>query len=101
MNCSVSCGLFSSSFQVVERVTIFVMDANDEKPDFKNMPAIIDVLEVSCVLCLNQVPVSPQKIDKVIQYTLLLKKLCFLFLVGIVLFWIFYDFFQDLYCSLT
>lgn len=34
-------------FQVVERVTIFVMDANDEKPEFKNMPAIIDVLEVS------------------------------------------------------
>ena len=23
------------------------MDANDEKPDFQNMPAIIDVLEVS------------------------------------------------------
>lgn len=39
--------LSSSSFQVVERVTIFVMDANDEKPDFQNMPAIIDVLEVS------------------------------------------------------
>lgn len=33
--------------QVVERVTIFVMDANDEKPEFKNMPAIIDVVEVS------------------------------------------------------
>uniref|UniRef100_A0A7N6BWY3 Photoreceptor cadherin n=1 Tax=Anabas testudineus TaxID=64144 RepID=A0A7N6BWY3_ANATE len=32
---------------VVERVTIFVMDANDEKPEFKNMPAIIDVLETT------------------------------------------------------
>ncbi|KAG7511650.1 cadherin-related family member 1-like [Solea senegalensis] len=31
--------------KVVERVTIFVMDANDEKPEFQNMPAIIDVLE--------------------------------------------------------
>lgn len=36
-----------SFFQVVERVTVFVMDTNDEKPEFKNMPAIIDVLEVS------------------------------------------------------
>ncbi|XP_049456507.1 cadherin-related family member 1 [Epinephelus fuscoguttatus] len=33
--------------KVVERVTIFVMDANDEKPDFQNMPAIIDVLETT------------------------------------------------------
>ncbi|XP_035027697.1 cadherin-related family member 1 isoform X1 [Hippoglossus stenolepis] len=33
--------------KVVERVTIFVMDANDEKPEFKNMPAIIDVLETT------------------------------------------------------
>ncbi|XP_054654281.1 cadherin-related family member 1 isoform X1 [Dunckerocampus dactyliophorus] len=33
--------------QVVERVTIFVMDANDEKPQFQNMPAIIDVLETT------------------------------------------------------
>ncbi|XP_040035379.1 cadherin-related family member 1a isoform X1 [Gasterosteus aculeatus] len=31
--------------RVVERVTVFVMDANDEKPEFQNMPAIIDVLE--------------------------------------------------------
>uniref|UniRef100_I3KQ88 Photoreceptor cadherin n=1 Tax=Oreochromis niloticus TaxID=8128 RepID=I3KQ88_ORENI len=28
-------------------VTIFVMDANDEKPEFQNMPAIIDVLETT------------------------------------------------------
>lgn len=34
-------------FQVVERVTVFVMDANDEKPEFLNMPAITDVMEVS------------------------------------------------------
>ncbi|XP_012736049.2 cadherin-related family member 1 isoform X1 [Fundulus heteroclitus] len=33
--------------EVVERVTIFVMDANDEKPEFQNMPAIIDVLETT------------------------------------------------------
>ncbi|XP_054886048.1 cadherin-related family member 1 isoform X2 [Poeciliopsis prolifica] len=33
--------------QVVERVTIFVTDANDEKPEFQNMPAIIDVLETT------------------------------------------------------
>ncbi|XP_054606262.2 cadherin-related family member 1a isoform X2 [Nothobranchius furzeri] len=33
--------------KVMERVTIFVMDANDEKPDFQNMPAIIDVLETT------------------------------------------------------
>ncbi|XP_023149724.2 cadherin-related family member 1 isoform X1 [Amphiprion ocellaris] len=33
--------------KVVERVTIFVMDANDEKPEFQNMPAIIDVVETT------------------------------------------------------
>ncbi|XP_074532457.1 cadherin-related family member 1a [Halichoeres trimaculatus] len=33
--------------KVVERVTIFVMDANDEKPEFQNLPAIIDVLETT------------------------------------------------------
>ncbi|XP_077352452.1 cadherin-related family member 1a isoform X2 [Festucalex cinctus] len=33
--------------KVVERVTIFVMDTNDEKPEFQNMPAIIDVLETT------------------------------------------------------
>uniref|UniRef100_A0A7N8WIC4 Photoreceptor cadherin n=1 Tax=Mastacembelus armatus TaxID=205130 RepID=A0A7N8WIC4_9TELE len=33
--------------KVVERVTVFVMDANDEKPEFQNMPAIIDVLETT------------------------------------------------------
>ncbi|KAE8280672.1 Cadherin-related family member 1 Photoreceptor cadherin [Larimichthys crocea] len=33
--------------KVVERVTIFVMDTNDEKPEFYNMPAIIDVLETT------------------------------------------------------
>ncbi|XP_034408393.1 cadherin-related family member 1 [Cyclopterus lumpus] len=33
--------------QVVERVTVFVMDANDEKPEFQNMPAIIDVMETT------------------------------------------------------
>ncbi|XP_072247702.1 cadherin-related family member 1a [Leuresthes tenuis] len=33
--------------KVVERVTIFVMDANDEKPEFQNLPAIIDVVETT------------------------------------------------------
>ncbi|KAK2824340.1 hypothetical protein Q5P01_021515 [Channa striata] len=33
--------------KVVERVTVFVMDANDEKPEFRNMPAIIDVDETT------------------------------------------------------
>ncbi|XP_075933344.1 cadherin-related family member 1a [Anarhichas minor] len=33
--------------KVVERVTVFVMDANDEKPEFQNMPALIDVLETT------------------------------------------------------
>ncbi|XP_068424583.1 cadherin-related family member 1a [Clinocottus analis] len=33
--------------KVVERVTVFIMDANDEKPEFQNMPAIIDVLETT------------------------------------------------------
>ncbi|XP_037542730.1 cadherin-related family member 1 [Nematolebias whitei] len=33
--------------QVVEKVTIFVMDANDEKPEFQNMPTIIDVVETT------------------------------------------------------
>ncbi|MEQ2282861.1 Cadherin- member 1 [Ameca splendens] len=33
--------------KVVERVTIFVMDSNDEKPEFQNLPAIIDVLETT------------------------------------------------------
>ncbi|XP_034040249.1 cadherin-related family member 1 [Thalassophryne amazonica] len=33
--------------KVVERVTVFVMDTNDEKPEFQNMPAIINVLETT------------------------------------------------------
>ncbi|KAG8000140.1 Cadherin-related family member 1 [Nibea albiflora] len=33
--------------KVVERVTVFVMDTNDEKPEFYNLPAIIDVLETT------------------------------------------------------
>lgn len=35
------------SYQVTEKVQVFVMDANDDKPQFQNMPAIVDVLEVS------------------------------------------------------
>ncbi|TRY95940.1 hypothetical protein DNTS_001947, partial [Danionella cerebrum] len=31
--------------KVVEKVSIFVMDANDERPQFQNMPSIVDVLE--------------------------------------------------------
>ncbi|KAM6956192.1 cadherin-related family member 1a [Aplochiton taeniatus] len=33
--------------QVVEKVTVFVMDANDERPEFQNMPSIVDVLETA------------------------------------------------------
>ncbi|KAK0133876.1 Cadherin-related family member 1 [Merluccius polli] len=33
--------------KVVERVTVFVMDANDEKPEFQNMPTIVNVLETA------------------------------------------------------
>ncbi|XP_068183992.1 cadherin-related family member 1a [Antennarius striatus] len=33
--------------KVVERVTIFVMDANDERPEFQNLPAIVDVVETT------------------------------------------------------
>ncbi|KAK5882476.1 hypothetical protein CesoFtcFv8_021058 [Champsocephalus esox] len=33
--------------KVVERVTVFVMDANDEKPEFQNLPTIIEVLETT------------------------------------------------------
>ncbi|XP_069548668.1 cadherin-related family member 1a [Brachyistius frenatus] len=33
--------------KVVERVTIFVMDTNDEKPEFQNMPTIINVVETT------------------------------------------------------
>ncbi|KAF7656514.1 hypothetical protein LDENG_00040300, partial [Lucifuga dentata] len=33
--------------KVVEKVTVFVMDANDERPEFQNMPAIINVLETT------------------------------------------------------
>ncbi|XP_076016395.1 cadherin-related family member 1a [Genypterus blacodes] len=33
--------------KVVEKVTIFVMDANDERPEFQNMPGIINVLETT------------------------------------------------------
>ncbi|XP_041921958.1 cadherin-related family member 1 [Alosa sapidissima] len=31
--------------KVTEKVQVFVMDVNDEKPQFQNMPAIVDVLE--------------------------------------------------------
>ncbi|XP_063048086.1 cadherin-related family member 1 [Engraulis encrasicolus] len=31
--------------KVTEKVQVFVMDANDDKPQFQNMPAIVDVLE--------------------------------------------------------
>ncbi|XP_068597553.1 cadherin-related family member 1a [Brachionichthys hirsutus] len=33
--------------RVVERVTVFVMDANDERPEFQNMPAVINVVETT------------------------------------------------------
>lgn len=36
--------------QVVERVSVFVTDANDEKPEFFNLPFIVDVSEVSTIL---------------------------------------------------
>ncbi|KAI7805319.1 putative cadherin-related family member 1 [Triplophysa rosa] len=31
--------------KVVEKVTVFVLDANDERPQFQNMPSIVDVPE--------------------------------------------------------
>ncbi|KAI2657873.1 Cadherin-related family member 1 [Labeo rohita] len=31
--------------EVVEKVSVFVMDANDERPQFQNMPSIVDVPE--------------------------------------------------------
>lgn len=34
------------SCQVAEKVSVFVMDANDESPQFQNMPSIVDVPEV-------------------------------------------------------
>lgn len=34
------------SCQVVEKVSVIVMDANDERPQFQNMPSIVDVPEV-------------------------------------------------------
>lgn len=33
-------------FQVVETVRIFVTDANDEAPEFQNLPFVVDVSEV-------------------------------------------------------
>lgn len=35
-----------SSFQVFETVRVFVTDANDEPPEFQNLPFIIDIPEV-------------------------------------------------------
>lgn len=32
--------------QVAEKVSVFVMDANDERPQFQSMPSIVDVPEV-------------------------------------------------------
>jgi len=34
------------SCQVVEKVSVIVTDANDERPQFQNMPSIVDVPEV-------------------------------------------------------
>lgn len=36
-------------FKVIEKVRVFVLDANDERPQFQNMPSIVDVPEVSDV----------------------------------------------------
>ncbi|XP_067093062.1 cadherin-related family member 1a [Osmerus mordax] len=33
--------------KVTEKVTVFVMDANDERPEFENMPSIVDVPETT------------------------------------------------------
>lgn len=38
---------FARCFQVVETVRVFVTDANDEPPEFQNLPFIIDVPEVT------------------------------------------------------
>lgn len=55
---SYSVNLLRLVLQVVERVTIFVMDANDEKPEFQNMPGIIDVLEVGQDREIEYLPVN-------------------------------------------
>lgn len=40
-------GKYNSLFlQVVETVRVFVSDANDESPEFLNLPFIIDIPEV-------------------------------------------------------
>lgn len=38
--------LYISLLQVVENVRVFITDANDEKPEFLNLPLIADVPEV-------------------------------------------------------
>lgn len=38
--------LYPSFLQVVENVRVFITDANDEKPEFLNLPFIVDVPEV-------------------------------------------------------
>lgn len=38
--------LYISLLQVVENVRVFITDANDEKPEFLNLPLIVDVPEV-------------------------------------------------------
>lgn len=38
--------LYLLLLQVVENVRVFITDANDEKPEFLNLPLIVDVPEV-------------------------------------------------------
>lgn len=38
--------LYISLLQVVENVRVFITDANDEKPEFLNLPFVVDVPEV-------------------------------------------------------
>uniref|UniRef100_A0A3P9K6X6 Photoreceptor cadherin n=1 Tax=Oryzias latipes TaxID=8090 RepID=A0A3P9K6X6_ORYLA len=43
----VSISITDGRSKVTERVTIFVMDANDERPEFQNLPAMINVVETT------------------------------------------------------
>lgn len=45
--------LYTSFLQVVENVRVFITDVNDEKPEFLNLPFIVDVPEVRVKISLE------------------------------------------------
>lgn len=56
---NMSLNSLSLLLQVTEKVTVFVMDANDERPVFKNLPSFLDVPEVRhCGLHIKSVLIS-------------------------------------------